>query len=189
MTELKEVRASTFMNGVNVGGIFDMIDAVKTDPDLATFRFRAANQWVQGGHNRSTIKDFYGQGAEDTSREKPFVFEADEPAALLGKDKGANPVEFVLHALAGCLTTTVVYHAAARGMEIKAIDSKLEGDLDLRGFLGLSETVRKGYQAVRVTMRIKSDVPADKLRELAEFSPTFDIVSKSLPVSVSVETY
>ncbi|MET1026827.1 MAG: OsmC family protein, partial [Dongiaceae bacterium] len=170
-------------------GIFDMIDAVKTNPSLAAFRFRAANQWVQGGHNRSTIKDFYGEGAENTSREEPFVLDADEPPALLGKDKGAAPLEFVLHALAACLTTTLVYHAASRGMEIKAIDSKLEGDLDLRGFLGLSDTVRKGYQAVRVTMRVKSDVPAEKLSELAEFSPTFDIVSKSLPVTVSVETY
>lgn len=108
---------------------------------------------------------------------------------LLGRDAGANPVEYVLHALAACLTTTMVYHAAARGIGIEAVESQLDGDLDLRGFLGISNEVRKGYREIRVRMRVKSQAEPEMLRELAQFSPVFDIVSNSLPVKVVVETY
>lgn len=177
------------MNGVSVTGIFDTIAAVKADAGLAEFQFRAANEWIDGGHNRSTIQGFHGCRQEDSSRRKPFVFDASEPPVLLANNEGANPVEFVLHALAGCLTTTMVYHAAARGIEIEAVNSKLEGDLDLRGFLGVSDKVRKGYREVRVNMRVKSKGTPSVLRELAKFSPVFDIVSNSLPVVVNVETY
>jgi len=123
------------------------------------------------------------------TRTTPFVLDADEPPVLLGEDAGANPVEYVLHALAACLTTTMVYHAAARGIEIQAVHSELEGDLDLRGFLGLSNEVRKGYHDIRVRMRVKSQATPDMLRDLAQYSPVFDIVSNSLPVQVVVETY
>lgn len=178
-----------FVNGVNVTGVMDTIKAIKGDPELAKFRFRAGNQWIDGGHNRSTIQGFYGCRMEDESRSEPFVLDADEPPVLLGKDAGANPVEFILHALAGCLTTTMVYHAASRGIEIGAVDSALEGDLDLRGFLGISPEVRKGYQTIRVRMRVRSDARPETLRELAQFSPVYDVVSRSVPVDVSVETY
>jgi uncharacterized OsmC-like protein len=115
--------------------------------------------------------------------------DADEPPVLLGHDTGANPVEFILHALAACLTTTMVYHAASRGIAIRAVDSALEGDLDLRGFLGISNEVRKGYHTIRVKMRVKSEAKPDMLRELAQFSPVYDVVSRSVPVDVVVETY
>ncbi|WP_218151986.1 OsmC family protein [Nitrosomonas communis] len=108
---------------------------------------------------------------------------------LLGQDAGANPVEFVLHALISCMTTSMVYHAAARGIKIEAVDSKLEGDLDLRGFLDLAKDVRKGYQEIRVKMRVKSQTTADTLKELIKFSPVFDVVSNSVPVKVKIETY
>jgi len=176
-------------NGVDVTALFETIDAVKNDTGLAEFRFRASNQWIDAGHNRSTIQGFHGCRAEDTTRSEPFVFDADEPPVLLGQDAGANPVEYVLHALAACLTTTMAYHAAARGIEIEAIDSQLEGDLDLRGFLGLSDEVRKGYREIRVNFRVKSTASPSTLSELAKFSPVYDIVSNSLPVEVRVETY
>ncbi len=112
----------------------------------------------------------------------------DEPPVLLGDDNAPNPVEYVLSALAGCLTTTMAYHAAARGIEIEAVSSKLEGDLDLQGFLGLSDTVRKGFSEVRVTMRVRSEASPEALLELAKFSPVYDIVSNSLPVDVVIET-
>lgn len=176
-------------NGVNVTALFDTITAVKDDRELAKFQFRASNRWIDGGHNRSTIQGFFGCRAEDASRTGPFVLDADEPPVLLGEDAGANPVEFVLHALAACLTTTMVYHAAARGIEIKAVASELEGDLDLRGFLGISQDVRKGFHDIRVRMRVQSQAAPGVLRELAQYSPVFDIVSKSLPVQVAVETY
>jgi uncharacterized OsmC-like protein len=176
-------------NGVDVTGIFEVIDAVKSDPDLAQFKFRASNAWIDGGHNRSTIKSFYGCKTENSSRAASFVLDADEPPVLLGRDAGANPVEYVLHALAACLTTTMVYHAAARGIEVGAVDSALEGDLDLRGFLGVSNKVRKGYHRVSVRMRVKSAAKSEILGELAKYSPVYDIVSNSLPVDVTVETY
>jgi len=176
-------------NGVNVTALFETIQAVKEDNGLADFKFRCRNQWLDGGHNRSTIQEFFGCRAEDTNRTKPFVLDADEPPVLLGKDAGANPVEYVLHALAACMTTTMVYHAAARNIRIDAIESSLEGDLDLRGFLGLSDEVRKGYKTIRVNFRVKSEASPATLRELAQFSPVYDIVSHSLPVEVDVETY
>lgn len=187
-SQLMTAQKPVLTNGVDVTALGDTIKAVSADPGLATFRFRAENAWIDGGHNRSTIRGFYGCRMEDTSRSEPFMLDADEPAVLLGRDAGANPVEYVLHALAGCLTTTMVYHAAARGIVIEAVDSTLEGDLDLRGFLGLSNKVRKGFETIRVRMRVRSDADPAKLRDLAQFSPVFDIVSNSLPVEVVVET-
>lgn len=185
----RKTEQDNITNGVNVTALFNTIDAVKHDAKLADFRFRANNRWIDGGHNRSTIQGFYGCRDEDNSRTQPFVMDADEPPVLLGQDKGANPVEYILHALAACMTTSMVYHAAARGIEIKAVESSLEGDLDLRGFLGLSDEVRKGYHQVRVNFKVQCNTDASLLRELAQFSPVYDMISNSLPVEVNVETY
>lgn len=180
---------STHINGVNVDRLQTTLGAIQENPSLSKFQFRATNRWVYGGHNQTTIQEFYGAGQEDTSRTKPFVFDADEPPVLLGEDKGANPVEFVLHALASCLTTSMVYHAAAQGIRIEEVTSHLEGDLDLQGFLGLSPTIRNGYQNIRVRLTVKSEASAEKLRELCSRSPVFDIVSNPVPVNVTVETH
>lgn len=178
------------INGVNIDQLFSTINAIKENPGLAKFKFRAKNQWINGGHNRTNIKDFYGAGQEDTTRKQTFVFDNDEPAVLLGEDNGANPVEFVLHALAGCLTTSLVYHAAAQGIKIDSVESSFEGDLDLHGFLGLDEKVRNGYENIRVAFKIKADAPEEKLKELCELaqkrSPVFDIVTNRVPVSVQL---
>lgn len=101
------------VNGVNISALFETIDAVKNDHKLAAFKLRSNNRWLEGGHNRSTIQSFYGCRSEDTTRSKPFILDADEPPVLLGQDCGANTVEYILHALAACLTTSMVYHAAA----------------------------------------------------------------------------
>ena len=183
MTEQKVV------NGVNVEQLFVTINAINETPSLARFNFRATNRWINGGHNRTTIKDFYGAGQVDTSRQATFVINSDEPAVLLGEDHGANPGEAVLHALAGCLTTALVYHAAAQGIQLDRVESSLEGDLDLQGFLGLSDEVRNGYENIRVTFRIRADAPREKLEELCQLaqkrSPVFDIISN--PVTVTVQ--
>ncbi|HKY02623.1 MAG TPA: OsmC family protein [Burkholderiales bacterium] len=189
MNAMPQRQELVHVNGVNVAAMFDTIDAVKQDKELATFRFRADNRWVNGGYNRSTIKSFYGCRAEDTTRSAPFVLAADEPPVLLGEDKAANPAEYLLHALAACLTTSTVYHAAARGIEIEAVDSQLEGDMDLRGFLGLSSEVRKGFECIRVRMRFKTQASPEAIFELAQYSPINDVVSKSLPVKLTIETY
>jgi uncharacterized OsmC-like protein len=139
-----------------------------------------------GGHNRSEIKEFYGACEEDSTRTEPFVLDADEPPVLLGEDRGANPVEYVLHALAACMITTLVYHAAAQGINIESVDSELEGDLDARGFLRLDENIRKGYQNIRVKFNVKSDATPAQLAELARLSPIFDIVTNSVPVAVEM---
>jgi uncharacterized OsmC-like protein len=176
------------INGVSTERMGATVQAVQQQPALATFRFRASNTWINGGHNRSTIKSFYGAGAEDSVRTKPFVVDAAEPPVLLGEDQAPNPVEFVLHALAACLTTSLAYHAAARGIRIESLESQLEGDLDLRGFLGLSGDVRKGFQQIRARFTIKADASKEQLEELTKFSPVYDTIANPVPVSISIKT-
>ena len=185
---MSQATMSGVINGVDVSRLSATIEAVQNDHNLATFRFRATNRWINGGHNRSTVQSFYGAGKEDTLRTVPFVLDADEPPVLLGEDHGANPVEYVLHALAACLTTSLVYHAAARGIRVESIESKLEGDLDLQGFLGLSNRVRRGYKQIRVSFTVKSDATAAQLKELTTFSPVHDILSNPVPVDITINT-
>jgi uncharacterized OsmC-like protein len=181
---------SNTVNGVAVEDLSTTVDAIKATPAIAKFKFRIRNQWVDAAQNRSTVDTFYGAGQEQT-RPVPFVLEADEPRALLGKDAAANPVEHLLHALASCLTTSMVYHAAARGIHIEEVESSLEGDLDLRGFLRLDKNVRNGYQGIRVNFKIKADVPDAKLQEIGqlgpEHSPVFDSLTNGVSVSVTAE--
>lgn len=177
------------LNGVDVGALVDTITAIEGNPEIAKFNFRLTNHWIGGDTNRSTIKDFSGALSDQRADGKSFVFDNGEHQVLLGKDEAPNPVEFLLHALIGCMTTTTAYHAAARGITVDAIDSQIDGDLDLRGFLGLSPDVRKGYSAIRVRMRVKTKAPAATIKEITGMSPVFDVVSRSVPVSVQVETY
>jgi uncharacterized OsmC-like protein len=181
---------ATTINGVAVDDLFSTIDAIKATPSIAKFNFRIRNQWTDAGQNCSTADTFYGAHQEQ-SRPRPFVLEADEPPVLLGKDSAANPVEHLLHALASCLTTSMVYHAAARGIRIEAVESTLEGDIDLQGFLKLDKNVRNGYQGIRVKFKIKADVPDEKLQEIVQLgpghSPVFDSVTNGVPVSVTAE--
>lgn len=176
------------INGVDVERLGETIGAIRQDPSLAPSQFRAVNRWINGGHNRSTIQGFYVAGQEDTTRTKPFELDADEPHVMHGKDQAPNPVEFVLHALAACLTTSLVYHAAVRGIQIESIESKLEGDLDLQGLLGLSEQVRRGFTQIRAHFTVKSDAPATDLEELMRFSPVLDTLSNPVPVSIAITT-
>jgi len=180
----------TVVNGVNVDNLFTTIDAIKTTPPIAKFNFRIQNKWEGCGRNRSAINEFHGAG-QKLSREKSFILRADEPAVLLGEDSAANPVEYLLHALAACLTTSMVYHAAARGIHIQEVESSLSGDIDLHGFLDLDPNVRNGYQGIQVNFKVKADVPDEKLKELVELgtghSPVFDSLTKGVPVSVKAE--
>ena len=178
------------VNGVNVDQLFKTIELIKEKPEIARFKFRATNKWVDGTHNRATVKDFYGAGQEDASRE-PMVFELDEPPVLLGKNLGTNPVEYLLVALSGCLTTSLIAHASAKGIEIKGVESRYEGDLDLRGFLGLSEDVKVGYENIRVYFKIDADVSEEQKEELIrmaqKYSPVFNSIANPVPVSVHLE--
>lgn len=178
------------VNGVDVDQLMATIEVIKKEPEIARFKFRATNTWQGGTYNRATVKDFYGAGKEDDSREA-MVFEIDEPPVLCGRNFGANPVEYLLTALSGCLTTSLVAHAAARGIEIRKVSSRYEGDLDLRGFLGISEDVPVGYQEIRIYFDIEADLSDEKKEELVKmaqkYSPVFNSIAKPVPVSVCLE--
>jgi uncharacterized OsmC-like protein len=177
------------INGVDVDRLSGTIDHIGADPTLARFQFRARNHWIDGGHSRSTIKEFYGAGQEDTSRTEPFVLDSDEPPVLLGNNQAPNTPEYVLHALAACLSGTIVYHAAARGIALDGLEATIEGDVDLRGFLGLDNSVRPGFENIRVTFKVAGDFDDAQLAELASltrYSPVRDIVTNPVPVAIDV---
>jgi uncharacterized OsmC-like protein len=178
-------------NGVDTATLFATLDAVKQAPQAAIFQFRAHNEWVSGTHNRGTIADYFGVG-EERAHERTFVFDADHPAVLVGRDNGPTPVEFVLHALAACLTSGLANIAAARKITLTEVRSTVTGDIDLNGILGLDPEVRNGYQGITVRFSIKGDAPAEKLRELVEQSRSrsavYDVVTNGVPVTVEVDT-
>ncbi len=175
-------------NGVMVDELVSTVNAIKQTPTLAKFQFRVRNQWIDGPRSQSTAATFYGAGQEQ-SHTKPFVLDVDEPPVLLGKDMAPNAGEYLLHTLAVCMTTTIVYHAAARGIEIEEVESSLEGDVDLQGFLGLDESVRNGFQGIRVHFKIKADVPDEQLQAICQlgtqYSSIFDTLTKGVPISVT----
>ena len=180
---------TSIVNGVDLDRLSGTIDAVTADPTLARFQFRASNHWIDGGYSRTTIKDFYGAGQEDATRTEPFTVDSDEPPVLLGQNRAPNTVEYVLHALAACVSGTIVYHAAARGIALDGVETTIEGDLDLHGFLGLDGTVRPGYEQIRVTIKVTGDFDDSQFAELASltrYSPVRDIVANPVPVAIDV---
>lgn len=183
---------TTVRNGVDTATLFATLDALKAQPELATFQFRAHNRWIDGAHNRSTIKDFYAAGGDDTSRAEAFTLDAGEPAILIGTDTGPNPAEYLLHALAACVTTSLVYSAAARGVRLTSVESTLEGDMDVQGAMGLSDEYRNGFERIRMTIRIAGDAPEETLRKVVQrgtdSSVVFDSVTNGVPVTVDVVT-
>jgi uncharacterized OsmC-like protein len=184
---------ATVRNGVDTNTMFATLDAIKAQPEIAQFRFRARNRWLGGAHNRSTIKDFYAACAEDTSRTEAFTLDAGEPAILLGADTGPNPAEYLLHALAACVTTSLVYSAAARGVRLTSVESMLEGDLDVQAAMGTNtEDYRNGFERIRMTVTISGDAPAERLRQVVQRgtdrSVVFDSITNGVPISVDVIT-
>ena len=178
------------VNGFVSQDILDTVGAIQTNPKIGKFKFRAENNWISGGHNRSSIQGFYGGCVEDKTRTVPFIFDNSEPPILLGKNEGANPVEFILHGLAGCMTTTMMLHAAANGISVESVSSTLEGDLDVQGFLGLDDSVRNGYQNIKVNFKIEGNLTNEERNQLISFtrkSPVFDIVTNKVPIEVSVK--
>lgn len=182
------VQISKTCNGLDLEQMGQTVRALKNDPALAQFQFRARNRWIDGGENCSTIKDFYGAGSEDTSRNEAFVFTNGEPPVLLGRNEGANPVEFLLHALAGCVTTTMVLHAAARGITLRKLSTELTGNIDLQGLLALDDSVPAGYESIRIRMDVEADCSDEDLAELIAFaqrhSPVCNTVCRPVPVMI-----
>jgi uncharacterized OsmC-like protein len=178
------------INGVDVEKLRENIGAMKENPALAKFKFRVRNRWIKAGHNHTTIKDFYGL-QKDLMHEKPFELDAGEHQVLLSEDEGPNPVEYLLTAIASCVTSALVYHAAAKGIEVKGVESRVEGDIDLRGFLGISPDVKVGYKQVRLYFKIDADISDEQKEELIrmgqKFSPVYNSVTVGTPVLVQLE--
>jgi len=189
-SQSNKIENEKIVNGVSVTNLFGAINAITDNPSISKFNFRAKGQWINGGHNQTTINEFDG-ACQTHTRSQPFVFDKDEPPVLLGKDQGANPVEYALAALNGCLTTTLIYHAAAQGIKIDEVESTLSGDLDIQGLLGMSEKVRNGYEKIKVTFKVKADASEEKIKELVDLaqkrSPVFDIISHPTPIEVSLQ--
>lgn len=182
-----DIETPDVLNGLDLGAVRDSLKALEENPELGSFRFRLRNRWVNGGHNQSTIKDYYGL-KQDLTHNTEFRLDADEPEVLAGTDKGANPVEHLLNALAACMTTTLVYHAALRNIRLEEVESELEGDIDIRGFLGLARDVRNGYEGIRVKFRVKTDEEnIDRLKALSKMSPVFDVTTHGTRVDVEIE--
>ncbi len=174
------------VNGVDVGQLRETLEAMRENPNLGSAWFHVVNRWQDSTHNQSEIGEFHGAG-EDRRHPETFTAQCDEPEVLLGDDEAPNPVEWLLHALAGCVTTSMVCHAAARGIHIESVESEIHGEIDLRGFLGLSEEVPRGYQRIEVTMHVKSDAAPEKLAELAQFSPVYNTLTHGVPVDLKVQ--
>jgi uncharacterized OsmC-like protein len=178
------------LNGVDTPTLFATINAVKGQPELARFQFRASNRWVQGTHSRSWLDAFSGAGGEHRHT-GDIQFDADHPAVLVGGDKAPTPVEFLLHAIASCITAGIGNIAAARGVRLTEVESTVEGDIDLRGILGLSDQVRNGYQAMRVNFRVTGDAPPEKLQEIVAQaqarSAVFDVLTNGTLVQISAD--
>ncbi|HEX5094801.1 MAG TPA: OsmC family protein [Acidimicrobiia bacterium] len=176
-------------NGVDVPNLFATINAVRDDPGLAKFRFRATNRWVVGTHSRTTIESFSGAG-RNHMHAKDFAYDADHPAVLVGADQGPTPVEFLLHAIGACLMAGVANIAAARGVTLTCVEAQIEGDVDIQGLLGLSDEVRNGYEQIRVTFHIEGDAPDEKLREIVEQSrnrsAVYDVLTNGVNVAIDV---
>jgi len=175
------------VNGVNVTRLFETIDSIKENKEIAKFNFRAQNKWINGTENHTTVNEFYG-ACKTHTRSKPHTFVKDEPQLLLGEDKGANPVEYLLAGLAGCITTSLICHAAARGIKIDSVESVLEGDIDLQGLLQVDKSVNPGYQGINISFKIESDASEEMLQELIELaknvSPVGNTISRPTPINV-----
>ena len=182
--------AGQVVNGVDVSKLFGTIEAIKQTPSLATFRFCTVNKWQGGGLNETTVKTTYGAGQEFPERDGKFSMQADEPPILLSQDKAANPVEHLLHALASCVTTSMVYHAAAKGIPLEGVESELEGELDLHGFLGLDPKIRRGFKSITMKVRLTGSLSEAQKQEVlalaSQFSPVYDMVTNPVPVMLQL---
>ena len=179
------------LNGVNTPVLFATLDAVRSQPELAAFQFRATNRWVTGTHSRSRIEFFSGAGGEHKHTGQ-VEFEADHPGVLVGADHAPTPVEFLLHAIAACITAGIGNIAAARGVKLTEVTSTVEGDIDLRGIFGHSSEVRNGYKQMRVHFTISGDAPPEKLREIVEQSKARsavnDVLTNAIPLDITVDS-
>jgi uncharacterized OsmC-like protein len=175
-------------NGVNVEALLGVRDALADTPEIAYFKWRSSIKWVKGTHCESTVDGFYGFGAEQ-KHHKTFTFDADHPLQFAAEDIGVTPVEFVLVALASCLTGGVAAVAQNRQIQLNSVSATIEGDMDLAGILGADPEVRNGYSGIKVTYTIDADASPEEIKSLVaqsqKRSAVYDIITN--PTNVTVE--
>ncbi|MEJ2617576.1 MAG: OsmC family protein [Ignavibacteriaceae bacterium] len=186
------MKKQKIINGIDINRLAEIIDVIEKSPDLARFQFRAKNTWMNGGHSRSVIKSFYGGKQEDNTRSEPFILENDQPLIMLGKDKGASPVEYILNALAGCITNSIVYHATLKGIRINDIESELEGNIDLRNLFMKNNEIDNPEDNIKVKIRITgNELQENEKSFLCELgkktSPVYKVITNAIPVELVVE--
>jgi uncharacterized OsmC-like protein len=179
-------------NGIDVGALVETIEAIKGKPELAEFTFRASTRWHEGTRSTAEIGSFLHAGAEDETRERAYTLVGDEPPVLLGRNAGPNAVELLLAALGFCYSVGYVANAAARGIEIEEMSYELEGDVDLRNFLGISDEVRPGFSEIRAKASIRARGASEQeLKDLCayvqETSPVRDVLANPTPVETTIE--
>jgi uncharacterized OsmC-like protein len=189
-TTVIEKPAKAPLNGVDVPTLLATINAVGEQPELAKFQFRANGSWISGTHSRAVMNGFSGAGGEH-ERETTFIAEGDHAKVLCGTDLAPTPIEYLLAALSACITAGIGNIASARGVELESVESRVSGDIDLRGILGLSDEVRNGYQGISATFRVKGNAEAEKLRKVVEQSiarsAVFDVLTNGVPVKINIE--
>ena len=179
-------QTSHIINGVDTQGVVDLATKIAQDEDYGKFQFRARNQWINGARSRNTIQGFFAGGKENTDRKQSLLVDADQPVFLGGQNTAPNPVEHLLHALDSCLSVTLVYYAAVQGIHLEAVTTSAEGDMNARGFFGISDTMDKGYKQIRVTMQVKSGADVETLTKLAMYSPVYEVISRSVPIDFTL---
>ena len=185
-TSTQTAQTNHVINGVDTDQVLDLAGNMQEDENYGKFRFRASNQWINGAHSRTTIQSFFAGGEENTGRKEPHYIDADQPYFLAGENNAPNPVEYVLHALDTCLTVTLVNHTAVQGIVLESVETFSEGRMDARGFFGISDEVKKGYDRIEVTMTVKSDADVETLKKLAMYSPVHEMVSNAVPVDFTL---
>ena len=176
------------VNGIDTDRVVDLATKISQNEDYGKFKFRANNQWLNGSRSRTAIQGFYAGGKEDASRTEALTVDADQPAFLAGRNTAPNAVEHYLHSLTSCLNTTLVYHASVQGIPLDEVDASAEGDMNARGFFGISDDVERGYKGIRVNMKVKSPADVQTLTKLAMYSPVYAMVSKAVPIDFILTT-
>ena len=175
-------KTNPLVNGIDTNQVLSLVTKVAEDEAYGKFQFRANNQWIHGSRNRTSIQGFFAGGKEDTSRFEALTVDADQPLFLAGKNTAPNSVEHYLHSLTSCLTTTLSYHASVQGIELNEVNTYAEGDMNVRGYFGVSDEINRGFECIRVDMEVKSPADAETLTTLAMYSPVYEMVSRGVPV-------
>jgi len=179
-------KTSPLVNGIDTEQVVSLATKISEDEDYGQFTFRANNQWLNGSRSRTSIQGFFAGGKENTGRRQTLTVDADQPDFLAGHNTAPNSAEHLLHSLISCLSTTLVYHASVQGVPLDEVIVTAEGDMNARGFFGISDDVNKGYERVRINMQVKSDEDVDTLTAMAMHSPIYEIVSRSVPVEFNM---